>query len=617
MNILLVLPRTFANLKEPTHFPVGIAYVSSSLKAKNHVVKILNLNFEQGDVYELLERTIEKNNIEIVETSGLITHYALVKEITDCVKKINPNVYTLIGGGIITGAPKVVMKGIESADFGVIGEGEITNCEVSNILEQGGKLEEIKGIVWRKKLKDKDANISEVVINEPREEIKDLDSIPWPDYEGFQLDKMLELAPKKYVTMSTGRACACHCTFCFHTSGQTYRQRSLDSFFEELDYLVNKYGIDNLYITDELFACNKKRLEELCSRIKKYNILWAVQLRVNIVDKPMLQMLKDAGCIIISFGLESADNRVLKSMKKGITVEMIESALKNSFEVGINAHGNFIFGDIREDNETVENTLKWWSDHREYNINLALIQVYPGTYIYQYAVEKGIITDELKFIEDGCPYVNISQLSDSEYKELGLKIERSKSEYLPKFNKNIKIIKHKEKYRINVAGICTKCGTKNEYQRISTASISTVKCRSCGKKYTLDPFTLYIDNVKANIKKQLSKDEKIAFWGANAILQVLYDDLDKLNEYDFIIVDTNNILYNTEFCNHTIKSIDAIKSENINTVIVCDFEFETYVFSRIKSEFKNVTKVISAGGLVETKMAGEHNLWIKDVNIDN
>ena len=126
-------------------------------------------------------------------------------------------------------------------------------------------------------------------------------------------------------------------------------------------------------------------------------------------------MLKDAGCDIMSFGLESADNRILKSMKKNTTIEQSEKALKLVYDAGISLEGAFIFGDIEETWETANNTLNWWRNHPEYKINLNLITVYPGTHLYNYACEKGLIKDKIQFLKEGCPQVNVSKLTDEHF----------------------------------------------------------------------------------------------------------------------------------------------------------------------------------------------------------
>ena len=599
MNILLVLPRVFPNLSEPTHFPVGMAYVSSSLKKAGHCVSILNLNFETGDVRKLLEEKIHKNDIEIVETGGLVTHYWLLKEILDSVKEINPNIYTLVGGGYVTGDPELAMEALPNADFGVFGEGEITNHEVSLAIQGKMKYDEVKGLIYRACMEENNSDMprTECIKNLPREEILDLDSLPWPDYEGFQLDKMLEYMPKKYVTMSTGRSCKFHCTFCFHTSGQRYRQRSLDGFFDELDYLVQKYGIDNIYITDELFADDFNRLNEFCRRIRKYNVLWAIQLRVNIVTKELLTLLKDNGCIIISFGLESADNRILRSMRKGITVEMIENALQCSYEVGIEAHGAFIFGDIEENRESVENTLRWWKNHRQYNVNLALIQVFPGTYLYQYACDKGIIKDKVAFLEQGCPYINVSRLSDKEYLDLGLRLLNESSETYDDID-GIVDVEPIQRNRVNISYKCTDCGSLVYGKRYSTAMPTVVKCKNCEKCMTFNPFLFYKENVICNLNKIIGEAGRVVFWEANNVLAALLRAVPKLQNLDYEIVSSNNIMHGQIFCGHVIRDESILNNEAFDTVIICDYTFNTYIYNYINTRYKN-KKIYSSGTLVE------------------
>lgn len=601
MNILLVLPKIFANLEEVEHFPIGMAYVSSSLKKAGHNVHILNLNFENRPVKELLQEYISKYHIDIVETGGLITHYHMVKEVVDTVKEIDSKVYTLVGGGIITGAPEVVMQGIQNADFGVFGEGEITNCEVSRAIEGEIPFSKVDGLIYRKRICDKNDTSFECYKNQPRKEIEDLDSIPWPDYKGFSLDKMLERSPKKYVTMSTGRSCVFHCTFCFHTSGQKYRQRSLDGFFKELDYLVDEYGIDNIYITDELFACNQKRLDEFCERIKNYNILWAIQLRVNVANKKMLQQLKDSGCIIISYGLESADDSILASMKKGINIKQIEQALRDSYEVGISAHGAFIFGDINEDLNTVETTLQWWREHAEYNIGLAMIQVYPGTYLYQYAVENGIIKNELEFIEKECPYINVSKLTDQEYIKLGnelIKLQIKSNKYL--VNEEI-IAKDKNRLLVDVKGNCPNCGTEIIAKEIPMTKITVNKCSECSEKYSINHYHLFKKEIKDKLKVIQEQSNSIAFWGGGGIAHIaaLYENVEYLSSMDFILVDPNNIVQGQQYCDRTILDPSELSKQHIDTVIVCDDAFLTYVSNVIKMKYRGVKRIIAIRDLLK------------------
>ena len=196
----------------------------------------------------------------------------------------------------------------------------------------------------------------------------------------------------------------------------------MKSVFQEIDYLIEKFDIHNISVTDELFASNINDTIEFCTEIEKRKIGFAISLRVDMINREGLRLLKDHGCVQISFGLESADNRILKSMNKHITVEQIENALSLCNEVGISAQGIFIFGDEAETVETAHNTIQWWREHPQYAINLSLIKLYPGSILYRHACERGLIKDEVQFIKDGCPFINVSKMTDEDYHNLALEI---------------------------------------------------------------------------------------------------------------------------------------------------------------------------------------------------
>lgn len=246
-------------------------------------------------------------------------------------------------GGIITSDPDAAMEALEYVDIGVIGEGEVTICELADALEGKRDLDTVNGIIYKK--------AGKYHTTLPREEIKDLDALPYPDYEGLEYDKLLEKMSNdiggqgtdRFGYISLSRSCPFNCTFCFHPAGSKYRRRSIDSAFKEIDYLIEKFQIENLYIEDELFAFRKDDVAKFCEEIKKRGLSYVIAMRVDMVNRENLIMLRDSGCLSISFGLESMDNRILKSMKKHIRVKQIESALEICHEVGINIIGNFIF----------------------------------------------------------------------------------------------------------------------------------------------------------------------------------------------------------------------------------------------------------------------------------
>ena len=472
LNYLLVMPRLVQNIGDGYSFPLGIAYISGCMKNAGFNVFTLNLNHIEGDEKEILKKEIKEKSIDVVATGGLSFQYNMIRKVVETAKKISKNIITIVGGGIISGDPEPAMTALEYTDFGVIGEGEVTINELCNTLENLGDISEVDGIIYKKS--------GSFHITNQRKEIMNLDSIPWPDYEGFEIEKYLKISPPgisglnmdNTLFMLASRSCPFNCTFCFHSSGRIYRQRSIKNFFEELDHMISRYNIKFICLADELFARDINRVKEFCKKIKTYDIRWWAQFRVDDITPELLSILKDGGCEIMSFGLESADNRILKSMRKGTTVEQIERTLKLAYESGITPDGAFIFGDIEETWETASNTLRWWKNHSEYKITLNLITVYPGSFLYQYACEKGIIKDKVLFLKEGCPQINVSKLSDNEYSLLIREIMEAPMTMTKTItNSTFKMVDQKNA-RITIRGNCSVCNKDNEWGSIKLFSSS-------------------------------------------------------------------------------------------------------------------------------------------------
>lgn len=321
---------------------------------------------------------------------------------------------------MITADPVPAMTSFEGcADFGVIGEGEITMPELVTAIGTGGDFSGVKGLIY----KDGD----EWHITDRRPDIMDLDSIPLPDYAGFDYDKYLSTNGEvvdgvKFspVAIIGGRSCKYNCTFCFHPSGSRYRQRSLDSIFSEIDHLLSNYPVNYIALREELFASDEKRVLDFCERAKSYPIVWSIQLRVDSVTKTIVDALKDSNCRYVFLGIESADNRILKSMRKNITIEQVEKALELTISAGLDTRSTIILGDEFETMESATRTLEWWREHRKYSaIDLGLIIAFPGSTLYKHARSNGKIPDPVQFLRDGCPVINLSEnLSEEEFRSI-------------------------------------------------------------------------------------------------------------------------------------------------------------------------------------------------------
>ncbi|OGO81130.1 MAG: hypothetical protein A2Y21_07245 [Clostridiales bacterium GWC2_40_7] len=490
------------------------------------------------------------------------------------------------------------MEALEYADYGVIGEGEITNCELCKALENGEDVSCVDGLVYK--------NGEQHLITAPRKEIEDIDSIPWPDYEGFEFDKLLDAAPsmngmneKNTVFMLTSRSCPYSCTFCFHPVGKKYRQRSLDGFFAELDYMVQRYKVKYLYIADELFGYNMERVKEFCRRIKKYNISWWAQFRVDDVNPELLEAIKDGGCAVMGFGLESADNRILKSMRKHTTIEQIEHALNLVYNAGISFNGLFIFGDIEETAETANNTIQWWCNHKEYEISLAFIITYPGTYLYKYACEKGVIKDKVKFLKDGCPHINVSRLSDEEMTALARQvIELPRLHCYELVNPEFYAVDYRMA-KVNIKGTCAKCGEINEWRDSKLFMRNHLDCVRCSQKHSVPCPPMFKRNIEINIQKLLENNGKYAIWG---ITEYIYDFIkrsDVFNNDNIFLIDISKLKQGVTLQGRIISDPDVIHREDMETVIISSPIYLRAIKDQIASDYKKVKNIYSIYDLVE------------------
>ena len=463
MNILIAMPRIVNNAGEAYQFPLGLPYVSAALKKAKFRIFTINLNHYNDTVRNLLISQIEEHDIDIVMTGGLSFQFWSIYQIVEIVKKYNEDIITIVGGGLITSDPEAAMEALKYVDIGVIGEGEITVPELCERLVNGKLYTDVAGLI----LKDK-----KYFRTPPRPPIDDLDSIPWPDFDGFGLDKTFDstasisgLNSKRTIYMLASRSCPFQCSFCFHTVGRKYRQRSLDSFFSELEFYLSKYQVEYVCIEDELFSYNSDRIRDFCERIKKYNIHWWTQFRVDMVEPWLTQLLKESGCDVMSFGLESADNRVLKSMGKHTTIEQIESTLSKVVSEGMHIEGAFIFGDTAETYETANNTLSFWLNHPQYRIGLNVITIFPGSPLYWKAVKVGAIKNRAKYLREGCPQINITQMNKEEFLDI---ISKCMSYPYMRVHSltNYEVLSiDYSKARVDLKSTCDFCGTENVWKK--------------------------------------------------------------------------------------------------------------------------------------------------------
>ncbi|NVN89005.1 MAG: radical SAM protein [Desulfuromonadales bacterium] len=584
MNYLLVMPKKLSTGANTTSiiFPLGIAYVSAALKQAGFAVFTANLDFPEGDTFSVLQRMMLDNDIHVVCTGGLSLDCHKIKDVIDSARRINQQIITVVGGGIISSDPETAMN-VLGADIGVIGEGEVTLCELASALDSGETYANVPGLIYR-------GSDRKLVTTPARMEIADLDSIPFPDYDGFNYGQWVTYFGGAGVLLSD-RSCPFRCTFCFHPTGEKYRQRSLENIFAEIEFQKTHFQLTSIGLTSELFATTRKRILDFCAGIRGYNLAWSCCLRVTDVDAELLQQMKEAGCNLVCYGLESGDDSILKSMRKGITVDQIERALDLSYAAGISTEAsNFIFGDIAENAETVANTMKlWWKYNNKTHINLSLIQTYPGTHLYEHACWNGIISDKEQFLRDGCPIVNVSRLSSAEFHDLtSLITEMRMHPHVPA--ESVRILDISEDGQCTTEFVCRKCRTSNRAV-VWFWFTEICHCAACGIKNEVAPFRGATVN-QSRFFDNLPGDGAVVLWGAGGIYYKLMQQVSGLAGERFQLVDANPEQQGLVICKKIVHPPELIASSGITTVIITALSRQHEIHATLVERFPSVNMIL-------------------------
>jgi len=422
MKVLLINPPIRVTEKASI-FPSGLGYIAAIVQKENHEVKVLDLNIHrltEKEVINKLKKYLLEEKIEIVGIGCLITCYDYVKDLVKKIREIKFKTKIVIGGGLGTSIPEMVLEKI-GADIAVVGEGEKTMEELMQFFENKKKINSIKGVYYKKGGK--------IIQNPARERIENLDEVPFPAWHlfpiqeyvknDFNLDK-LERKNKRSMNIITGKGCPYHCIYCYDVFGHKKRIRSVKNIIKEIKLLKQLYGVDFILITDDLFTINREFVYDFCNSLlkEKLNISWGCSARVNLVDESLLKKMKNAGCKIISYGIESGSQKMLDIMRKGITVEQASKAINLTRKTGIIASVSFMMGFPEETKEDLEKTIKFCIDNDIYLTSMFLVTPYPGTVLYNQIIQKGLIKDVEKYVSKlGNATeltINLTKLSDKE-----------------------------------------------------------------------------------------------------------------------------------------------------------------------------------------------------------
>ena len=414
MKVLFVVPEIRLD-GEPYSIPLWAGVLASIVERKGGQVGILDLNalrMNYNGKHVPNEKIIEEISSEkwdLIGIGGLTTTYARMKEIIPMFRQYSKDSIIIAGGGWITYNPDEIMELIPEIDLACIGEGEETFSEIYDHIQSGkSDFEDIAGLCIRKN--------KEFHFTQPRSLIPDLDKVPYPSYDLYELDIYFKYSSLPYSVESINskrrmsvvweRGCPRGCTFCSHNGMSRIDMQNIlgkgdrkkgellvrevdkdsDTFslparwptpryaVDNVKMLYDKYQIDFLTISDENMTSNLKWTKEFCNLYKEEGldkiIKWGTLGDApSVATKPeIVKIMRDAGCSYISFGFESASNKVLnEDIQKGQTRKHLETTINEIRKVGLRPLATFMIGNPNEDINDLMETLEFWL---EFNIEV-------------------------------------------------------------------------------------------------------------------------------------------------------------------------------------------------------------------------------------------------------
>jgi radical SAM superfamily enzyme YgiQ (UPF0313 family) len=397
MKVTLVFPpHGFTSKDVMPH--LGLAYLAAVLEKNDIEVEILDAQVE-GLSWKDLGKKYLQSKSDIVGITSLTEMRFQSFKAAEIAKKTLPGSIVIIGGPHASLATHDTLLNVPSVDIIVRGEGEYTLLETCKALENNEDLKSVKGISYRENV--------EIIHNDPRPLIKNLDTLPFPAYHllpiekyNFKLD-VPGVGKLSCLNVITSRGCPIGCAFCATSKmlGKKWRARSPSNVLDELEYLIETYGIKAIWFYDDTFTMNKKRVIDICDGVidRGLDIKFTCSIRVDTVDKELLSKMKEAGCYSIFYGVESGSQRILDDIiEKKISIEQIKRVSNWLNELEILNNPSYIASLPDETNEEVYETINLMHELGG-KASFSFLKIYPGTRIEEIAMSKGILPKDFSW----------------------------------------------------------------------------------------------------------------------------------------------------------------------------------------------------------------------------
>ena len=417
-KVLLIQPPAFSNNARGDmnpNAPLGIAYIASTLEREQFEVKILDAFIEGwaqetrisddkilvGLTFEQIKEFVAQNNPDVVGITSMFTSQRKnAHQVARAVKDVNKEIVVIFGGAHPTSVPVSVIED-HCVDVAVLGEGENVIAPLIRCIEADADLRQLDGIAFR------DTSGNSCVIPKTTT-VDDLDKLPFPARHLLPMEKYFAAGVrhggvgkgKRAVSMITSRGCQYHCNFCtaFKVFTRRPRMRSIENVLSEIDELITKYQIDEIFFEDDQIIAKQRRAADLFDAMAtRYKLYWDTPNGVSpwLLDDEILGKMKAAGCYRVNIAIESGNQWVLDNIiNKPVKLDQIPQLVKDIRRHGMEVGTYLVVGNIGRDAvETLDQIKESFAFCRKLKVfpHASLLTAYPGSEVLEIAQQKGYL----------------------------------------------------------------------------------------------------------------------------------------------------------------------------------------------------------------------------------
>jgi len=379
LKVLLADPPFRVQHKKYVIPNLGLGYLAACVLNANHEVRVFNASFHDRP-FEAFDQQVTSFRPNLIGFSAPTCKITQAAQLAKRAKDLAPGVRTLIGGWHVTAVPKETMAMFPGFDLAITSEGEDAVMDLIPSLEGGGDLATIPGLLWRRD--------REVIFNEPRRTPTDMTALPLPAWDLMDLRSTAPMYRKSSpgsldYPLMTKRGCPYRCIFCKEEGNERVRWRTDDDVFDEIHMARERWHADGIQLFDETFTLSTQRTERFCNRILEEGLhrelLWNCCTRVDCVSRSSLALMKESGCCVIQFGVESGVQEVLDANRKQITLDQCRQAVTWCRELGLLSDVSFVFGLPFDNRLSVRETARFSRDLDPDFVSYFTFIPYPGT----------------------------------------------------------------------------------------------------------------------------------------------------------------------------------------------------------------------------------------------